>query len=157
MLMIMTVSRAAFVDTTENPGNTWTAGALELTDNKNGTALFTVADMAPGHTGDNCIEVTKSGVDADIVLSGTATNTALGSFMTLSVTRYPGATCTGTSADVYSGTLAGFPTGITDSWDTTVDGNLNSYYFEWTFPQDATNGLQNATAGASFLWTATSN
>lgn len=54
-------SYAAFSDSTTNPGNSWTAGQVDLSDNKNGTALFAVTSMVPGTTGSKCIVVTYSG------------------------------------------------------------------------------------------------
>lgn len=70
-------SYAAFTDTTTNPGNSWTAGSVTLTDNKNGVALFTASGLVPGDTGNKCIQVTYSGdVAAEVKLYGVYTDTA---------------------------------------------------------------------------------
>ncbi len=60
--MVMTVSRAAFVATTDNVGNTASTGALTLTDNDTGDAMFTDFVLAePGDTDVSCINVTYDG------------------------------------------------------------------------------------------------
>lgn len=60
-VLVWQSSYAAFSDSTTNPGNSWTAGQVDLSDNKNGTALFAVTSMVPGTTGSKCIVVTYSG------------------------------------------------------------------------------------------------
>jgi hypothetical protein len=61
--MVWSASNAAFSDTTENPGNAWTAGKVDLTDDDSGVAMFnSVAGMTPA-AGDyvRCILVTYNG------------------------------------------------------------------------------------------------
>jgi hypothetical protein len=43
-------TRATFSDTTENPNNLLSTGSIELTDNRNGVAMFNVSDLLPGMT-----------------------------------------------------------------------------------------------------------
>jgi len=66
---------AAFTATTDNPGNSWRAGTVVLTDSAGGTALFdSTADGAlhPGSTRSRCIRVDYTGdLTADIRLSVT--------------------------------------------------------------------------------------
>lgn len=56
---IVTASIAAFSATTENTGNTWSAGTVVLTDDDGGSGImFEVLDMAPLDVVTNCIVVT---------------------------------------------------------------------------------------------------
>ncbi|GGK18366.1 hypothetical protein GCM10010124_08710 [Pilimelia terevasa] len=54
-------TQAAFTATTDNSDNAFGAGTVTLTDDDGGSALFTVPDLAPGDTGNACIEVTYGG------------------------------------------------------------------------------------------------
>ena len=160
ILMIMTVSRAAFTAETENASNAWTAGTLTLTDNDNGDALFTVPDVAPGDFGDNCIEVEHSGVDADIVLSGIATGgTGLQHLLDVTITRWPGGVCdSGTSYEVYSGLLSAFSSDTSlPAWDTAFHGSTQAYKIAWSLDSATGDNAQGDTGLARFTWTATSN
>lgn len=68
-LLVVRASDAAFSATTVNPGNSWAAGTVTLTDDAGGTALFAATDMVPGSVVDNCIEVTYGG---SVAISGTS-------------------------------------------------------------------------------------
>lgn len=63
---------AAFTATTDNPGNSWQSGTVDLSDSDKGSALFTTAGdsaLVPGSTRFRCIQVDYTGtVDADIRL-----------------------------------------------------------------------------------------
>jgi predicted ribosomally synthesized peptide with SipW-like signal peptide len=64
--LVVTGSRAAFTDTTENTGNAFAAGTVELVDDDGGvTAMFNVANMAPGDSVTDCILVTYQGSNSD--------------------------------------------------------------------------------------------
>ncbi len=54
-------SLAAWSDQTTNPGNTVTAGTLDLTNDKDGLAVFTAANVAPGDSGSDTVELTNAG------------------------------------------------------------------------------------------------
>ena len=62
--LVVGTSRAVFSDTTDNTGNSISAGSLTLTDDDLGTVLFNVT-MLPGDQVQNCITVTYSGTAAD--------------------------------------------------------------------------------------------
>jgi len=159
LLMIMTVSRAAFTATTENTGNTWGAGVLELTDDDSGFALFEVDDIAPGDSGSNCIAVIHSGVDADVLMSAIASGgTGLQSRLDVSVTRFAGGDCnSGASWPVYGGKLNAFTGDASPTWDTAVLGHTQHYLITWSLPETVGNGAQGLSATAEFTWQATSN
>jgi hypothetical protein len=160
ILMIMTVSRAAFTAETDNAANSWAAGQLQLDNDSPGTALFNIDNIAPGDAGSNCIEIIHSGVDANIVLSGIATGgTGLQDLLNVTVTRFAGGACdSGSSFTVYNGTLSAFGGDTSDpSWDTSVLGSTQHYKIAWTLPIGTDNAAQGATGLARFTWTATSN
>lgn len=61
MLMWLAVgqTRAAFVDNTENPDNTFTTGTVEISTSQPGSALFDFTGMLPGHTRTQTITVSN--------------------------------------------------------------------------------------------------
>ncbi|MEA2010953.1 MAG: hypothetical protein U9N78_09635, partial [Actinomycetota bacterium] len=104
ILMIMTVSRAAFTDAASNDGNSWGTGNVAIHDarvpndpitgDESGTALFTTSDnIAPGYDEHKCIDVVYDGsVDADSALTS-VTRTgdwSLANNLSLTITRYEG-------------------------------------------------------------------
>lgn len=60
--MVWSASNAAFSGTTVNPANSWAAGAVTLTDDDGGSAMFNATGMTPS-SGNvvKCIVVTYSG------------------------------------------------------------------------------------------------
>ncbi len=164
ILMIMTVSRAAFSDTTENTGNTWGAGEVILEDDDADSALFVVDNIVPGDSGSGCIAVIYKGtVPAGVVLSSvsTAGSTGLAPALDITIDRYPDPGCTGSPTPVYDDTLAAAPTGsFTGSWNATPAAppvyDTRYYKITWTFPVTEGNSYQGKTAQAAFTWQATS-
>ena len=63
--MVMSVSRAAFTDTTDNTTNALGAGTVDLVDDDAAAVLFNVTNMVPGDTQVNCIVVTYQGTVAN--------------------------------------------------------------------------------------------
>jgi hypothetical protein len=62
--LVWSSSHAAFVDTTDNPGNSWGTGVVQLGNDRTSTALFTTASegpLVPGSSGYKCITVTYTG------------------------------------------------------------------------------------------------
>ncbi len=165
MMMIMTVSRAAFTDTTSNPNNAWDAGTVVLTDDHQpGTAMFTEGPLKPGDTGDACIGVIYNGtVSSDVVLSAidTTGSTGLETAIDVVIDKSDGTTCgDGTTTPVYTGGLDTF-TNDAGSWTATSAGTTYYYNVAWTFTSTGSdtgdNALQGTNATAAFTWTATSN
>ena len=68
-VLVVTGSRAAFIDSTDNAANTFSSAAgVTLTDDDGGSTLFTVTGLTPGARVENCIQVTFAGAspNADI-------------------------------------------------------------------------------------------
>lgn len=166
MLMIMTVSRAAFSDTTANGGNEWDAGNVVLTDDHQtpATVLFAEGPLKPGDTGSACIGVIYNGdVESDIVLSAidTAGSDGLEVAIDVVIDKSDGSTCgNGTTTPVYTGGLDAFGTDA-GSWTSDLFGTTYYYNIDWTFTSQgsdtADNLLQGKKATAAFTWIATSN
>jgi predicted ribosomally synthesized peptide with SipW-like signal peptide len=64
-VLVVSSSRAAFTDTTDNSGNAFTAGDIELIDDDSGSAMFTITNMEPGDSETDCILVTYQGSITD--------------------------------------------------------------------------------------------
>lgn len=178
-LLVLTGSRAAFTAQTNNPANTFQAASgVTLTDGANGTTMFLVTGLTPSETVENCIDVTFSGesVNADIRLfSGTSLAGTLADALNLEVKIGDGGgfvatelgggegDCTGfvPGATIYSGTLADFVATQTDwsaaaaGWNTSVQGNVQTYQFRVTMDPAADNSYTLTTAGPiEFVWEA---
>ena len=58
---VMFGSYAAWTDQTTNPGNSVTAGALDITNSKDAAAVFAVTGVAPGDSGSDTVVVGDAG------------------------------------------------------------------------------------------------
>jgi predicted ribosomally synthesized peptide with SipW-like signal peptide len=58
---IMAGSFAAWTAQTTNPSNQVTAGTLDLTNSKDGLAVFTASNIVPGDTGSDTVTLTNGG------------------------------------------------------------------------------------------------
>jgi hypothetical protein len=113
-------SNAAFVDTTENTGNTWNTGTVVLDDTVFSASLpFTPTGLQPGSFGSGCTEVRYTGtLNAEVRLR--AANYAdpgghLGAAIELYIEVQPGQVCNGFDR--------GEGTAIFGDWDHALAGN----------------------------------
>jgi hypothetical protein len=166
---------AALSGTTENTGNTFSAGTVTMTDNDSGAAMFTFANQKPGVTEDGCIKVNYTGsVSASAVkLYGTVSGT-MAPYLGVTITRGTDSTpafdnCAGFVPDatnysglgagvLFSGTLSTFPTtyaaGLTDPLTPWSAASTASY--KVTVQVVDTNAVQGLSSGATFTWEARS-
>ncbi|UQN28078.1 CalY family protein [Brachybacterium kimchii] len=161
-LLIWHASYAAFSDTTENPGNSWQAGQVEITDDDAGTAMFDAKELAPGDTGTNDIVTTYSGtLDAATRLYGEdeATTQDLAQYIDLKIVAGSGAD----ASTVYTGTLADFAADHSDFASGIDLGRAEGgsdastpYTFTYTLSADAPDSAQGGTARIGFTWEAQS-
>jgi len=166
---IVTASLAAFSDTTDNIGNTWTAGSVILTDDDGVTAMFTVTGMKPLEVVTECIVITYEGtlLPADVVLYGAVTVTGLDAYLDLIVEEGSGGQfgdCSfgggfsATSTIYTGGTLADFAVAHTNfgngagTWTPLANPESVTYKFTVTLQDD--NGAQGLGATATFTWEA---
>jgi hypothetical protein len=152
--MISSVTSAAWVDTTENTGNSWATGTVSLTDNDAGVAMFAVTDMVPGQVVENSITVTNdSSVPLDVRLYGEnlVNDDLLAQHLNLKIGTTAGA------GDIYDGTLLGFSgTHAAFSTGTAVidlaAAGTQTYHF-WVELDSATpTEFQGTSAGIDFVW-----
>jgi hypothetical protein len=171
--LVFQASHAVFSDTTVNPGDTWSAGQINLSDDDGSTALFTVSNAKAGDTGNKCIVVSSSAAQTYTTAvkiyasSIVAATNSLDSNITLKIEEGTGGTfanCTGFSAGatLYNSTLSGFTStytnfsnGLATSFAPT-GGSLQSkvFKFTWTLSAGAANSVQGGTAGTAFTWEA---
>jgi predicted ribosomally synthesized peptide with SipW-like signal peptide len=140
---------SAFSSTTQNPGNTFAAGTVSLTDNDNpvDSPMFTMSNMVPGSTDTGCIKVSYTGtLTSNVRLYGTTTGTGLAPFLNLKVTR-----------GVYTPTDSAFDSCTNFSADTTnYIGSGAGVMFNGTlagYPDDYAGGLVDPTSGSPEAWT----
>ncbi len=168
---------SSFSSVTTNPGNSFTAGTVAISDNDGGTAMLSLAAAKPGDADTSCITITYTGtLDSAVHLYGTLSG-SLPQYLTLTVTRGTASaptfdTCTGFTADatnyigqgagvVYSGALSAFPAswaaglvdpavgGGTETWAT---NEVHTYKLAVTL-QNA-NAAQGLSGSADFTWEA---
>lgn len=163
-ILVVTSSRAAFVDTTDNATNTFSAGDVVLDDDDAGGVAFNVANMAPGDSRTRCIAVTYTGsLTADVHLYGTVGGTGLADYLDVDVAIGTGgsfASCTGFSATstLFTGTLADFGSTHTDyasglgGLNGATDPTSRTYRITVTLQDD--NAAQARSATAGFTWEA---
>lgn len=166
--LIVTASVAAFSDTTENTGNTWTAGTVVLTDDDPGSAMFIVSDMAPLTPVTECIAVTYSGslLPSDVNLYGVSGGDGLDAYLNLTIEEGSGgifgdcADGTGFSptSTIFTGTLTSFDATHTDfasgvgAWNPAANPETVVYRFTVTLQDN--NAAQGLNATATFTWEA---
>lgn len=116
---ILTTSRAAFTDTTDNNGNNFGAGTVSIVDDDTGSVMFDVSDMAPGEVVENCILVTytgsldTSGVRLYTANQGTTTATNLAPQLNVTIDEGTGAAFVATELGGGEGDCTGFTLGST--------------------------------------------
>ena len=164
---IVTASIAAFSDTIDNSGNTWSTGTVVLTDDDGGSGiLFTVTGMKPLDVVTNCIVVTYEGtlLPADVVLYGVSGGTGLDAYLDLVIEEGTGGifdNCSGFSATstIYTGgTLSDFAVAHTNfgngagTWSPSANPESVTYRFTATLQDD--NAAQGLSGTATFTWEA---
>lgn len=162
-VLVMTSSRAAFVDTTDNTSNQFQAGTVVLDDDDAGSVLFNVSNLAPTENRTNCIEVTYTGSLASNVRMYGAASGALAQYLDVQVQIGTGGSfddCTGfsSSSTLYTGTLADFAASRTNfanglaGWNGATNPSARTYRISVTLQDD--NAAQGLSATADFTWEA---
>jgi signal peptidase I len=166
-------STAAFVASTTNPANAFTAGAITISDDdggdspSTGTAMFTVTGLtAAAPATSRCLTVTYTGnVAAPVKLYATGlTGSGLGTYLNFTVEVGSGGgfgSCTGfsSSSTPYNGTLAGYAgaytsyaTGLGCAWTPTTNGNQK--VFRITYQLQNNPAAVGLSAGVNLVWEA---
>jgi hypothetical protein len=164
----------AFSSSATNPGDSFSAGTVTISDNDAGGALLSLSGAVPGDSDSGCIRVLYSGSLSSTVRVYGSSSGPLAPYLTLTVTRgadpapsFP--SCSGFTPDatnyigagpgvIYSGPLTSFPgsaaTGIQDpvaaspeTWTTSED---HVYRFSVTLINDP--AARNKSGSATFTW-----
>lgn len=171
LLMIMTVSRAAFSDQTSYDGSSFATGSVVLYNNDSapprlgdddGGYLFQPTDAKPGDSASACVEIIYDGtiasdVELEDVTVVTDSTPSLAAVMDLQIDRYTASGCNAADleANVFTGgTLASWADGET-AWSATAAGDSRWYGITVTL-QDVDNTYQSLiVSGINFQWIAT--
>lgn len=159
--VIAGASYAAFSDSTENAANNWKAGKITLTDDDNGTALFTADGLVPGSTQAKCITVSSSTTAKDTAVklfTRDSSDTGLAEHIQMTVERGTG-DCDSLSVTetAYSGTLQDltnlttFADGV-GTWTPATGDEDSVYRLTYTVDRGTPNSAQDATATTTFVW-----
>jgi hypothetical protein len=162
-VLVMTSSRAAFIDTTDNTSNSFQAGTVVLNDDDGGVSrLFNLTNMAPSVVRENCIRVDYAGSLASNVRLYGASSGSLGQYLDVAIDVGTGGSfddCTGFSgSNIYSGTLSDFAATRTNftnglqGWNGATSGTNRTYRIRVTLKDD--NDAQGLSATADFTWEA---
>lgn len=164
-ILVVTASSAAFSGTTDNSGNTWSAGTVILTDDDAGSAMFTASDMAPGASVIECIVVSYSGtlVPSDVNLYGVSGGIGLDAYLDVIIEEGSGGifgNCVGfaASSTIYTGTLANFAATHTNfangagAWNPAANPESKTYRITVTVQDN--NLAQGLNDTATFTWEA---
>lgn len=162
-VLVVRASMAAFVATTDNAGNSWSAGSVDLVDDSDGSVLYDAVDLTPAAPEVRCIAVTYRGsiTPASVRFYGAVTGgDGLDDYIDLVVERGSGGAfgdCTGFRATetVYRGALAALPGTFTaggGSWAPATTPQEVTYRFTATLRSD--NAAQGLSTAATFTWEA---
>lgn len=170
--LVVSTSRGAFSDTTDNTGNTVSAGTVTLVDDDSASVLFNLSGMAPTDSATECIVVTYNGdltpaSAVQLYRSGVITGTGLDQYLDLVVEVGTGGTysdCTGftPSSTIFTGsTLQGFASthqayasALDTGWTPTGAGQARTFRF--TISLQDNNAAQGLNATFGFSWEARS-
>lgn len=174
-LLVWQASYAAFSSTTQNAGDRWSAGSVNLTDDDANTAMFAAQGIKPGDQDTACIAVTSDGtLPSEVKLYGVGYSEQgeLGSYIDLVVEEGTGGgfgDCAGftplaSGATIYDGTLDAFGTTKTafgsgvGAWapDGTA-GDTRVYRFSYQLDPSTPNTAQGGSAVVHFTWEAQSS
>jgi hypothetical protein len=168
---------SAFSSQTSNPGNNFTAGTVNISDNDGDVAAYDVSGGKPGSTQSECVRVLYSGsLDSDVHLYTPETIGSLGPNVDLTITpgtqSTPNPNCSGFTPDAggpaYNGTLSAWraahhdwasglsvlPSASATKWAT---GDAVVYKIQATLADDNNaNGVTSSlsTGTHSFVWEA---
>lgn len=182
-LLVWQGSSAAFTAKTQNVGNNWATGSVSLSDDDQGSALFTVANVVPGQEGTKCIKVTSTASVPGIVrlyqsrvamdgleqyIVGTLQKGTGGTFGggCGGFVADPGDTVYPSQAFVTSDTPQSFAQAAASDldWNTTgnAQGETKTYKFYWKFDttgltQAQIDALQGKSISTDFVWEFQSN
>ncbi|MFZ7087992.1 hypothetical protein [Curtobacterium sp. RRHDQ10] len=165
-IIVSTASYAAFTSTTENDGNSWTAGSIALADDDQGTAMFDASDLQPGSAGERCITVTSAGSLTNTVrlyTQNATTTAALADHLAVTVDHGTGggfADCTGFVEDgtAFTGSLSDLTEQATDhasgigQWTVPAGGDERTYRIRYALSEDAPNTAQGGSAAVDLVW-----
>lgn len=180
-LLVWQSSYATFNATTDNPGNSWSAGTVVLTDSVTGTTtgntMFTLTGLKAGDAPEtHCIQLDYTGtLAATVKLYGAVSpgTPDLGPYVDLTIDSAGGtssADCTtfpASSTQIFTGTLDGttpfnahtdYTSGLTTGFAPTSNGGgvTQTYAFRFTAGLDASapNSVQGGSVNVTFTWEA---
>lgn len=158
---------AMFTAQTVNPKSTWASGAVSISDDDGGVAMFNATGLFPGVTATHCITVSYGGtVTSAVKLYASASAGPLAPYINLTINEGTGgsyASCTGFSAvggPDYAGTLSYFTATKTAYGDgvgtsaPTSNGQTRTYQFIVNVDSATPASMQNAATTATFQWEA---
>jgi hypothetical protein len=169
---------SAFSATTDNSGNAFASGTVQIGDDDSGSAMLSLSNAKPGDSDAACIVVDYAGsLPASVKLYGSTGGSGLAQYLDLKVTRGTKSSgfdaCGDFTADatdyigsgpgvIYDGTLQGYPdgygAGIDDapgSGETWTSGETHAYKFVVSVQNDG--AAQGLNASQAFTWEARNN
>jgi hypothetical protein len=164
--LIVRTSQAAFTADTENVDNTFSAATIDLTDSFS-SPMFTLTDLVPGETHEECIEITyvgpTSATSPKVVKLYGAGGGSLADVLDLAVDIYASGqncdTASPTTTPVVNTTLAAFGAANTDyangassSWTPANLDKTRAFRFRVGITSGTGDTEQDGTATHSFTW-----
>ncbi len=166
--LVVSTSRGAFADTTDNTANSVSAGSVTLVDDDSGSVLFNASGMAPLDTVSRCVVVTYNGdltpsAALQLYRSGVVTGTGLDQYLDLTVEVGSGGTysdctgftpsstlTTGATLQTFAATYQAYASALSTGW--TPTGAAQARTFRFTLALQDNNAAQglNATFGFAF-------
>ncbi|MGK5682216.1 hypothetical protein [Actinoplanes sp. URMC 104] len=164
--VVVQATHASLSETVVNSGNSWATGAVTVTDNDHGQALFSDTALAPGTGPATCVEVTYRGdVDAEVRLYLTGLDERgqrLGTLLRLRIDIGSGASCAAPGTWILLGDATLRETAAARNWSTGLRPGLwrprpaqtRPYRFTPTLADD--NAAQGSRADFGLIWEARS-
>ena len=142
-------SGASFTASTANPANTFSSGALEMSNSRNDAAIFAGSALKPGESTSGQVTIKNTGtVAGDFTLSEIGATDPFNADLKLEVRQ------SGVATPIYDGSFGGVPAGGI-ALGTYAAGAERTYAFKVTLPASADDSDENKTATATYRWDAT--
>ncbi|HEX8626632.1 MAG TPA: hypothetical protein VF755_00480 [Catenuloplanes sp.] len=163
--LVWQASSAAFTASTTNPGNTWSAGTVAMSDSLGGptagTAMFSPsAQLVPGSSANACIDVTFTGnVASTVKLYSNDPTGSLGLYLTMKIEEGATSTTCGAATGwtlLANQTLEAFYAAPRTSWtngvSTWAPSATATRRFKFTYTLEDNPSAQSQTTSVTYTW-----
>lgn len=165
--LIVRTTQAAFSAQTDNAGNSFAAGTLDLTNSVDDgstyavstTGVFGETGLLPGDAGSDCIQVKYAGpVSSNLTavqFAVTSDGGSLGDHVDVTVELLAGGCGTAVASTLVTSTPLSSVGSVDTGWTPGSTGEVRSFQIGWQLGSDTPDDQEGASVAADFDWSLT--